>query len=175
MTTETKRTFVVGGIIAAVLIAALVIGYALIRPGKESPSPNKDSSQTAEVRAEVERAYLRYWEVLADATESLDDSNLDSAMTGEALQLTRNLIQEQKAKNEPLRTQVEHNYRITIVNDANASVDDTFTDRTVRLDPQTRQPTGPPANQVIRNSYTMKKESGIWKVAAIIQYRSPSP
>lgn len=167
-----RRALVIGGIIAALLVAGLVVGLVVLRGPDRIVGPTDGASPVpAEVRAEVETAYLRYWEVLAEATESLDASRLPEVMSGEALELARGLIEEQRAKNEPLRTQVEHNYRIVIIDEATASVDDTFRDRTVRLDPDTREPTGPPADRMIRNSYTMKKENGVWKVAFIIQQR----
>lgn len=170
-----RRALVIGGIIAALLVAGLVVGIVVLRGPNDTVGPNDESPTPTDVHAEVEQAYLKFWNVWAEVNESLDPSRLSEVMTGEALELAQGLIEEQRAKNEPLRVQVEHNYRIVITDEATASVDDTFLDRTTRLDPETREPTGAPANQTIRNSYTMKEESGIWKVAAIIQYRSPSP
>lgn len=176
MTTETRRALLVGGIIAALLVAALIVGFVVLRGPDGTPnSSNSPSPQPTEAHAQVEGAYLRFWDAWAKANVELDASPLDDVMEGEALSQSTALIEEAKSKNEPLRVQVEHDYRITITGDSTASVDDNFVDRSVRLDPETLQPVGPPANKTIRNSYTLRKVEGRWKVAEIIGYRSPSP
>lgn len=175
-----KRMWLTVGGVGALAVAASIVALVFTRTGRSpnansSPSPISTKSPTVdEIKAEVERDYLRYWAVTSEALESLDTSRLPEVLTGEALETTRASIEEQRSRDEPVRTQVEHNYQIFILTEF-ATVDDTFVDRSVRIDAKTRQPVGPAQNKTIRNSYTMRKEGKTWKVAEIIGYRSPSP
>lgn len=174
--TGNKRALLVGGSIALIIAVGLAIGFKLLGDDDSSGQPNGGSSAAQkDVHAQVERAYLGFWKAWGTANETLDPSVLEEAMTGEALDEARSLIEEARTKNEPVRIRVQHDYRIAIVNDATATVDDTFVDRSVRLDPKTKEPTGTEANKSLRNSYTLKKVDGKWKVAEIIAYRSSSP
>ncbi len=176
--TGRARTLVIGAILTGVVVGVLVVGYLLVGPGSRpgetppSPRPTSPSPATTDVREEVERAYLRYWQVWTEANLKLDPDLLDEVMTGEALQKARGVIE--RANNEPVSIRVSHSYRITILSDA-ASIEDTFVDRSVRVDPRTGKPIGPEQNETIRNGYTLKKVDETWKVSFIVGYESPSP
>lgn len=170
-----SRYLLVGGIMAAVILGGLAVGFVLLRSESSSTPSESPTPVATEERLQVERAYLRFWDAWAKANESLDPTVLDKVMTGEALEQARVLVEEGRAKNAPIRIRVEHNYHIAITHESLATVEDSFLDRSVDLDPETRQPVGPEVNETIRNSYTLKKVNGIWKVAEIIAYRSPSP
>ena len=173
--TERARVLKVGGIFLGLLIVGLVIGFVLAaRDG--SPSPNSSLTPGAgDTRTQIEQAYLRYWDVYADALLRLDTSRLGGVLTGEALDNVRRQVEEQRSKNEPVRVRVEHQHQILIVDQTTASVEDNYLNHTVRIDPQTKQPTEPDPNDRVRRTYTMKKVDGVWKVANIIGFRSGSP
>lgn len=173
--TDRARVLKVGGALLGLLIAGLVVGFLLTARDK-SPSPNSSPTPaTGDTRTQIEQAYLRYWDVYADALISLDTSSLNEVLTGDALENVRRQVADQRSKNEPVRVRVEHDYRILIVDQATASVEDTYINHTVRVDPQTKQPTEPDPNDRVRRTYTMKKVDGVWKVSNIIGFRSGSP
>lgn len=170
-----SRSLLIGGVMAAVILGGLAVGFVLLRSPDSSPKPSETPTPVAtDERVKVEQAYLLFWDAWAKANESLNPTVLDKVMTGEALEQARALVEEGRAKNAPIRIRVEHNYHIAITHESLATVEDSFLDRSVDLDPKTRQPVGPEVNETVRNSYTLKKVEGIWKVAEIIAYRSPS-
>ena len=172
MTSETKRALVVGAIIVAVLVAALFVGLTVFNRGEQAPDSDGSPSPAAtDARAEVEQAYLQFWDVWADANEKLDPSQLDDVATGEALSALVEAVEAQRANNQPVRIRVEHNYQIAITDETTASVDDRYVNHSQRLDPETMEPIDPDPNAQVRKSHTMKKVEGVWKVAEIIEYR----
>lgn len=172
MTTETRRALLVGGVIAALLVAALIVGFVVLRGPDVTPnSSNSPSPQPTEAHAQVEQAYLKFWEVWAEANEKLDASRLDDVATGEALEALTEAVEAQRASNQPVRIRVEHNYQIAITDEATASVDDRYINHSQRLDPTTMEPIEPDPNAQVRKSHTLKKVGGRWKVAEIIEYR----
>lgn len=161
-------TAALGAVILAVVLAGIFYANRKAPSGSGStPSPSPKSAE-----AEVEQAYLKYWDATAEALLKLDPAGLDEALTGSALEVTRELVDDQRRKNQPVRVRVEHNYRIVIVDESIATVDDQFIEHSVRLDPQTMQPVEPDPNKRIRNSYTLRKVSGRWKVAEVIGIES---
>ncbi|MGH9201411.1 MAG: nuclear transport factor 2 family protein, partial [Vicinamibacterales bacterium] len=134
--------------------------------GNSSPSPTP-----TDVRAQVEQAYLHYWDVYAEAMRSLDSSRLGEVVAEDALENHRSQVGEQKQKNQPVRISVEHDYRITIVNDSSASVEDNYVNHSVRLDPQTKEPVEEDPNKRVRRTYTLKKVDGTWRVTLVVGFR----
>lgn len=175
---RSKFVWVVAGVLAVFLAGSML--YVTLRnppsdqPGNGPTGSPTNSPSTEEIKAQVESAYLRYWTVWTEAAEELDPSILDEVMTGPALEKARETIEAARERNDPIRIRVEHNYQILLVPEF-ATVDDTFVDRSVRLDPETRQPVGPESNETTRNSYTLRKVGDRWKVAEIIGYESSSP
>lgn len=171
-----KRILITGASLAALLAVLLTIGFLVVDRGNEDgPSPKPSTSaQPTDPQAQVEIAYLRYWEVWKEANLKLDASILDEVMAEDALEKARLVIEQAKTNNEPVLIRVQHDYNISILPEF-ASVDDSFLDRSVRADPKTQKPNGPERNEVIRNSYTLKKVGGQWKVTFITGYEAPSP
>ncbi|MGH2728816.1 MAG: IMS domain-containing protein [Actinomycetota bacterium] len=173
--TERARTLRVGGILLALVVAGLVLGFVLVNRGNGTAPKQTSSPAPTDPKAQVEQAYLRYWDVYADALLRLDTAKLGDVLTGEALANVRSQVEQQRTKNEPVRVRVEHNYRIVIMDATTSSVDDTYVNHAVRIDPQTKQPTEADPNESVRRTYTLKKVDGVWKVSNIIGYRSGSP
>jgi len=170
---DRARVLAVGGTLLGLIIIGLVVGFILL--GDDNTTPNAGNSSPSptptDVRAQVEQAYLRYWDVYADALLRLDPSGLDQVLTGDALENHLMQVNEHKANNEPVRISVEHDYLITIADETSASVDDNYVNHSVRLDPETMEPTEEDPNRRIRRTYTMKKVDGTWKVTLVVGFR----
>lgn len=169
---ERARTLKVGGILLAIVVAGLIVGFLLVGRNGTSPGPGGSTSPTADVKAQVETAYLRAWDVWADALRRLDASGLPEAMTGDALRAVTQQVDDARRKNEPIRIEVEHKYSITLVDAVTASVDDNYINHSVRLDPKTGQATEPVPNKRVHKSFTMKLVNGTWRLAQIIGFES---
>lgn len=169
--TERARVLKVGGVLLGLLVIGLVVGFVLAaRDG--GPSPNSSPSATpTDLRVQVEQAYLRYWDVYAEANLNLDTSRLAEVLTDDALKDVRDQIEEQKAKNQPVRIRVEHDYHVILVDPSTATVEDTYVNHSQRLDPKTGQPVDPDPNQRVRRTYTLKKVSGTWKVSFVVGFK----
>jgi hypothetical protein len=171
------RTLTVGGVLLTVVVAGLLVGFlALGNDGDSSGSttttpPRTKSATPTDPRAQVEQAYLKAWDVWADALLHLDTSGLSEAFMGRALKVVTSEVQEQKRKNEPVRIRAEHNYTITLIDSQTASVEDRYINHNVRLDPQTLEPAEPDQETHIRRSFTLKLVGSTWKIAEIIEYR----
>jgi hypothetical protein len=173
-----RRIAMVGGSLAAFIAAVVVSGLVITSASRDRTSDNHATPTPTQTNAkvEIERAYLAYWDAYTKALIKLDAAPFDGITMGEALDAARSFVQEQTAKNQPIRVRVEHNYRIALVREDFASVDDTFISHSVRLDGNTKEPIEPDPKTSIRNSYTLRKVEGKWKVAEIIGYEeSPSP
>jgi hypothetical protein len=169
--TERARTLKIGGALLAVVLIGLVLGFILLG-NNDSGSPNPSPTATStDVKTQVERAYLHYWDVYTEANLKLDTSRLGEVLTGEALTNVRDQIEEQKSKNQPVRIRVEHKYSIVLVDDATATVDDTYVNHSQRLDPRTGEPVEKDPNQPVRRTYTLKKVDGSWKVSFIVGFK----
>lgn len=166
--TERARTLKIGGALLALVLVGLVVGF-ILAARDNSPSPNSTSTPTStDTKAQVEQAYLRYWDVYTEANLKLDVSRLEEVLSGDALKIVRDQIEEQKSKNQPVRIRVEHDYQVILVDAVTATVEDSYVNHSQRLDPKTGQPVDPDPNQRVRRTYTLKKVSGTWKVAFIV-------
>ncbi len=172
-----RRTALVSGGLALLVAATVIAGFLITSrarnqssDGHVTPTPTQTNT-----KVDVERAYLAYWDAYTEALLNLDPTPFDDVTTGEALRTSRSLVQDQAASNQPVRVRVEHKYQIAVVREDFATIDDTFISHSVRLDPKTQEPIEPDPKTSIRNSYTLRKVGGKWKVTEIIGYESPSP
>ncbi len=170
---ERARVLKVGGVLLALLVAGLVAGFLTLGGNGSSPSPSSTGSSVTptDVRAQVEQAYLRAWDVWADSLLRLDSSRISDVLTGKALEIVTAQVNEQRDKNQPVRVRAEHNYRIVLINAITASVDDRYINHSVRLDPDTLQPVEEDPNERVHRSFTMKLVDGTWKISEIIEYK----
>jgi hypothetical protein len=116
---------------------------------------------------EVEAAYLRSWEVYADAMLRLDPARLPEVYTGAALDTRRSEIADLTSLRTPARMRVEHDYEVVVVDDTNALVLERYRDHSVLLDGTTMQPLGPDPDQTVSREYVLRKEVDGWRVARI--------
>ena len=176
---ERARVLKVGGTLLALVATGLVIGFFTLRGNGDSPpassSETGDPSPTpTEVPAQVEQAYLHAWDVWAEALRALDPSRLPEVLTGRALRVVQERLEEQRDRNQPVLLRAEHKYRIMVIDEATASVDDRYVNHSVRLDPETLEPIEEDPNQPIHTSFTLRLVDGTWKIAEIIEYDGQS-
>jgi hypothetical protein len=165
-----SRALIVGGVIGVLLIGGLVAAFVFLPNSDDGQATNGTPSPTAtDVRLEIEQAYLRFWDVWTQANLELDPSLLDEVATGEALAALMESVEGQRARNQPVRIRVEHNYEIVIVDESTASVDDSYINHSQRLDPETMEPIEDDPNVQVRKTHTLRKVNGQWKVAEIIE------
>lgn len=177
---ERARVLKVGGSLLGLVVVGLVVGFIALRgDGAPPPAPSSESTEDpaptpTDPRAQVEQAYLHAWDVWADALRELDPAPLSEVLTGEALDVVQGRLEEQRANNQPVRLRAEHNYRIVMIDEATASVDDRYVNHSVRLDPETLEPIEDDPNQRLHTSFTMRLVDGTWKIAEIIEYDESS-
>lgn len=151
----------------SILFVALVVsGCSGTDSGdaRKPDRPAKTTTTTLTLEQEVEAAYLRWWEVTDRAYLELDTSGLEEVSARDDLALRIREIEERKREGRPMLSKVEHDYRVSILGPAKASVTDTFRNHSVRLDPMTRQPVEADPNEVISVTFTMERLEGAWKV-----------
>jgi hypothetical protein len=172
---ERARVLGIGVLLLVLVAAGLAVGF-LALGGDDSPPPpasseNESPTPTAtDPRAQVEQAYLHAWDVWAEALMTLDPSRLPEVLTGRALRVVRERLEEQRQKDQPVLLRAEHNYRIVIMDETTASVDDRYVNHSVRLDPETLEPIEGDPNQRLHTSFTLKLVDGTWKIAEIIEF-----
>ena len=170
-----SRTLTVGGVLLAVLVAGLLVGFLALGNDDQSSGtttpPVTTSAAPSDPRAQVQQAYLHAWDVWADALLHLDPSRLSESFTSPALKVLTRQVQEQKRKDEPVQIRAEHNYTITIIDPQTASVEDRYIDHNVRLDPDTLEPIEPDQETHVRTSFTLKLVGSTWKISEIIEYQ----
>jgi hypothetical protein len=126
------------------------------------------TTTTQSVEAEVEAAYLRSWDVYADAVRTFDTSKLATSYSGRALELVRSEVARLQAANTPVMVKVDHAIKVEVGSGNGAIVTDTYINRNYRIDGVTKQPidaVDDPGTYVER--YVMAKAGDSWLVASI--------
>lgn len=175
---ERARVLKVGGTLLALVAGGLVVGFLVLRGDGGPPASSSETGDPTptptDVRAQVEQAYLHAWDVWAEGLRELDPSRLSEVLTGRALEVVEERLEEQREKNQPVLLRAEHNYRIVIIDDVTASVDDQYVNHSVRLDPDTLEPIEEDPNQPLHTSFTLKLVDGTWKITEVIEYDDSS-
>jgi hypothetical protein len=146
--------------------------YTAAPGGKSTRTGKPDEDVRARVAVDVEAAYLRYWEVVARANRDLDTSQLASVLLEPELSVVADTILERKRENAPVGIEVRHGVIEVIVDsEQEATVIESYTNSSVRLDPQTKLPLpGEGAyQQLIDATFQMRQVDGVWKVEGSTQ------
>ena len=136
-----------------------------------SPVPSAVPTVDPQVADEVKTAYERYWDVTAQALRDLDATHLtEVAMGGELVSLQKN-IEDLRAQGKAIDTSVEHHFNVVWSQDDQAQVRDRYRDRSIFVDPSTKQPLAgeviPPTFEDAPESnvaYLLQRDQGTWKV-----------
>ncbi|MDI6857200.1 MAG: hypothetical protein QME71_02670 [Dehalococcoidia bacterium] len=130
-------------------------------------TPVASPTATPSVEQEVSEAYLRYWEVYADAVFNLDETRLGEVMTGPQLQRTQQEIENLRQRGRAAKIVVEHDFFIAELDPVagTATVRDAYANRSYEVDAQTKEMVGQAApGTVLTDTYFLVKEGGAWKV-----------
>ncbi|MCC6178019.1 MAG: nuclear transport factor 2 family protein [Chloroflexi bacterium] len=165
------------GIASSLLLMALAAacgdddaGPTPTPPAAEATPPSTPTAQkptaTPDPEAEVLAAYERYWEVYAEALRNRDDSQLDEVMTGPRLERGLAEIAELVADGRAVEQVVHLNPIIVEIVGDQAVVLDEYENYSYYVDPATHQPLRPTPStpQVLRDTVTMQRIDGVWKV-----------
>jgi hypothetical protein len=119
------------------------------------------------VEGAVEAAYLRSWDVYADAVYDLelDEAALAEVYADEHLETKRNEIQGRIDDGRAALVRIDHDYSVDVVDDTTAIVIDRYQNHQVLIDPQTKQPIEEDPDELVVDAVTVRLRSGVWKVA----------
>jgi hypothetical protein len=168
------RTFALT-FIAAMVIVIAVLGFVLPKmQERRQPSP-ENSKQAA--KAEVEKAYLAYWDAIEQAYLKLDASPLQRVMTPGALEVEHKAIEKERLEGGPRRElATRHDYQIAVYKEGDiASVDDVYELERAHLDPQTLEPVETEASLTFHGSFVMRRVEGIWKIDDEVLFGTSRP
>ena len=115
----------------------------------------------------MEAAYLRSWDVYAEAVRELDPSGLEEAYAKDALDLRKQEVADLAEANTPVRIDVDHNVAVEFLSERVAVVFDSYTNRSVRVDGDTGEPIDDDAPVVHRRAYQMERLGESWKVVFV--------
>jgi hypothetical protein len=153
------------------VLGVLVLGAVACSDGEANgPSASLTTPPSTEVQTveqEVEAAYLRSWEVYAEAMLNLDPSGLGESYASPQIERTRADVVARKSDGRPARISVEHDYRVAELRVDSALVVDRYRNHSVLLDPKTKAPVEADPNEVIVEQYTLRRVSSGWKVVDI--------
>jgi hypothetical protein len=138
-------------------------------------APERPASTTttaydpAAVEGQVEAAYLRSWDVYADAVYDLelDEAALEEVYAERSLQTRREEIESRISEGRAALVKIDHGYQVVIVDPSTAAVIDEFTNHQVLIDPETKEPIEPDPAEVLLVNFQMKLIDGGWKVTLI--------
>ena len=114
---------------------------------------------------EIAQAYIRSWQVYADAMYTHDTSRLPEVAAKDFLQLCIDDVAERKALGRATSIQVKLNFYLFDVTDRTASVYDEYISSSYAIDASTKAPVGAPGkSERIVDVYFLEKLNGVWKV-----------
>lgn len=123
----------------------------------------------ATLEGQVEAAYLRSWDVYADAVYNLEldeevfaEVYAEAALEGQVNEVRRRIDEGRAA-----HVRVDHNYEVVTVTDTIAHVVDSFQNHQVLIDPETKVPIEADPNDGLVFNFQMKLLDGAWRVTLI--------
>ncbi len=120
----------------------------------------------AAVEGQIEAAYLRSWDVYAQAVYDLelDEAALAEVYAGEHLATKTNEIERRIDEGRAALVRIDHDYSIQLVDATTAVVIDQYTNHQVLIDPDTKAPIEADPNELVVDAVTLKPFDGVWKV-----------
>jgi hypothetical protein len=138
-----------------------------------NPSPTSTAPQpttTPDAEAEVIAAYLRYWDLYAEAVLNLDHSGLIGAASREELQQVQEEIETLRAQGVALRVVIEHRPTVIELTATTATVFDEMTNNSFFVDPETHEPPeGEGSGETLVDTFFLEKVDGQWIVVRSIR------
>src|SRR6266540_4372477 len=170
-------------LLALATVAALAAGCQ----GGTTPGPSSTSAtaaptttavqpttaSTASASSELVAAYLRSWDVYADALRRLDASRLPTAFAGSALRVARQEVADHKVQGHPSLVRIDHHPKVLLLNATAGLVQDNYQNHSVLLDPKTGVPIEKDPNETVFQRQSLKRIDGAWKVVEVIEEKRP--
>jgi len=127
----------------------------------------------ASIEGQVEAAYLKSWDVYADAVYNLelDEQALSEVYAGDYLVTVSAEIVRRTQNGEAASVAVEHDYSIRLADSTNAVVIDKYQNHQVLIDFETKQPIEQDPDEMVTDVVTLALMEGIWKVIRIEEVR----
>jgi hypothetical protein len=122
---------------------------------------------------ELLAAYLRSWDVYADALRHLDPSRLPTVFAGDALRLARQEVADHRAQGHPSLVRINHHSKVLLINATDGVVQDNYQNHSVLLDPKTGTPIEADPNETVYQRQSLKRFDGVWKVVEVIEEQRP--
>ncbi len=146
-----------------------------VATSSSTTAPTRPTSTTttvydpATVEGQVEAAYLRSWEVYADAVYNLrlDETALAEVYAERSLETRRTEIQDRIHRGRAAWVSLDHDYQIVIVDESTAAVIDHFVNHQVLVDRDSKAPAEPDPNERLLVNFQMKRAGGVWRVTLI--------
>lgn len=146
-------------------VAASNTATPVAAPTSTTTDPSDLQVAKSPLEREIEAAYLRYWEVRAEAFLNQDTSRLSEVMAEAELARTRQQIDDLKAQGRAARIVVEHRIAFLEVSESRARLYDEYLNKSYLVDPQRKQSVQTPGpGGVAKVSYELKKIDGAWRV-----------
>ncbi|MCC6387450.1 MAG: hypothetical protein IT302_08715 [Dehalococcoidia bacterium] len=137
----------------AMVASSLLFGTACGSGGDEPTPPATAPSLTATatltlptatptppVEEEVINAYLRFWDLYAEAVLKLDPSVMEGAVSAEEFERVKNDVADLEAQGLAARVVIEHNPVVIEVTETSAVLLDEMTNNSFYVDPETLDP-----------------------------------
>ncbi|MBW8825283.1 MAG: hypothetical protein JF603_02875 [Acidobacteria bacterium] len=156
--------------VIAIVLVALTLGACSSGGGAKGPSASVTVTTLSPVEREVEAAYLKSWDVYADAMLRLDTSRLSAVFDGAALRVKTAEVNDLRSAGHRGRMFVEHHVYGLEAGSGSAELHDDYLNHSVTLDATTREPTEPDPNQRIRRLYRLHQSGGVWKVVEVLSF-----
>lgn len=151
----------------SVLLAACLVLAAGCASQGEASRTSATVPVESTVKREVETAYLRAFRVYVSAVRNLDDSELDTAFAGTALETVTAEVADLKAAGTPVRYVVEHDYVVTVLDRDHAVVVDRYINHSVLLDGRTGEPLEADPNERLEYTYSLTRTEAGWRITSI--------
>jgi hypothetical protein len=138
------------------------------------PSTTTTAFDPASVEGEVEAAYLRSWDVYAQAVYDLelDEQALAEVYAGEGLANLRAELEGRIRDGRAALARVDHDYEIVISAEGRANVLDTLTNHQVLIDPATKAPIEDDPAEVQVINFVMEQIGDAWYVTLVQRIRA---
>ena len=136
---------------------------------EREPSTTTTTFDPATVEGEVEAAYLRSWDVYADAVYDLvlDEAALAEVYAETTLENLTQEIRDRAADGRAALVRVEHNYEVSVIDESTALVVDAYRNHQVLIDPETKEPVEADPDEELLYSFTLRLIDGAWRVAKV--------
>lgn len=141
---------------------------ATSNPNQTPTAPQPTATPDAE--GEVIAAYLRYWDLYADAVLHLEATLVADVASDEELQRVRDDVEMLRSQGVAARVVLEHNPVVIEASATSATVLDEITNNSFYVDPETLEPQeGEGSGETLTDTFFLEKVDGQWIVVRSVR------